>query len=565
MLQLILRALLVILLFSSALLIGNAQMEPAATLPVVAGASSATDGSVTTSVVEDMRRELSEHRRLLEEQRAEIDRLRAELAAFARSINSPNPKVAPTPAETALARTAVTVSEAPQQTIEDRVKRLESRTVDLGAIRFSGDIRLRYESISGLLDGIPNVTNPLLTGNKLPAQNHAQVRARLQLRGAVTEGFDWGIRLATGDFADAISTNQTLTNFYSRKPFSLDQAYVTYYPRRVAGLRLQGGKFDPPWVFTEMTIDNDLMVEGFNQSYSRTFKHSRMRDLTFVAWQLPLLERNPTVTLSTTGETRRSGRDLALYGGQVRTLINLSKGVTARLSASDLYFSGTQFITPIKVFGDQIQFPTTITLPATMTMPAQTVAGIVRIPRALLVSGGGLGLSTASNNAINGDGRLSSGYNLVDLIARVDLTQSRRFPMFLLFNFVTNTQTRDVVSTGLNGAPTIQRNNERNGYFVQYQAGQVRTNGDVALGYTFMRIEKDAVLTPFNFSDVTQQSDIRAHRAVFAYTVNPRVTFTATGIITKRVNGFAGPFGMAQPGSPNHSSFRLQFDTLFRF
>jgi hypothetical protein len=31
-------------------------------------------------------------------------------------------------------------------------------------------------------------------------------------------------------------------------------------------------------------------------------------------------------------------------------------------------------------------------------------------------------------------------------------------------------------------------------------------------GYTFMRIEKDAVLTPFNFSDVTQQSDMRGHR-----------------------------------------------------
>ena len=56
--------------------------------------------------------------------------------------------------------------------------------------------------------------------------------------------FDWGLRLATGSFADSISTNQTLTDFYNRKPFALDQAFITYKPHGVPGLRLQGGKFE---------------------------------------------------------------------------------------------------------------------------------------------------------------------------------------------------------------------------------------------------------------------------------------------------------------------------------
>ena len=72
----------------------------------------------------------------------------------------------------------------------------------------------------------------------------------------------------------------------------LDQAFVTYKPSRAPGLKIQGGKFEPPWAFTELTIDSDLMVEGFNESYSRTSKKSTLKELTLVAWQLPFLERN---------------------------------------------------------------------------------------------------------------------------------------------------------------------------------------------------------------------------------------------------------------------------------
>lgn len=455
--------------------------------------------------------------------------------------------------------------------IEDRLKKVEARVSELGAIKFSGDIRLRAESIFGQSNNLANGDNPAILGNELSPRHRMRLRARLQMRGSISDEFDWGLRLATGSFADNISTNQTLTDFFNRKPFSLDQAFITYKPRRAPGLRLQGGRFEPPWMFTEMTIDNDLMVDGFNESYSRAFKKSSLKDLTFVAWQLPFLERNSAFVRNSNGtvnidQSRRGGRDLALYGGEIRARLEPNEKVALNLSVSDLYFSGTQFISPVQVFGNQLLLPLTFIIPASGTTPAQTITTQVLISRDLLVAGNGnLGLTTASNNAINRDGRLASGYNLVDMLARLELKNSKRFPVTLLFNFVTNTQVHDVVTAGPGGADLLLPNNEKHGFWGEVQVGSTKARGDMMFDYTFMRIQKDAVLTPFNFSDVTQQSDMRGHRFQFSYAADPRVIFTVTGIVTDRPNGLLGPFVTTPPGSLNRTTTRLQFDTVLRF
>jgi hypothetical protein len=418
---------------------------------------------------------------------------------------------------------------------------------------------------------LPNADNPAVFGNELSLRQRMRIRARLQMRGTIGNEFDWGLRLATGSFADNISTNQTLTDFFNRKPFALDQAFLTYKPRQLPGLRLQGGKFEIPWLFTEMTFDQDLTVDGFNEQYSRTFKKSAFKDLTFVAWQLPMLERNSAFVRNSNGtlniiQSRLDGRDLALYGGQLRTRIEPSSKVALTLAAADHYFYGTQFISPVQVFGSTLTLPIVVTIPATATTPAQVVTTQVSIPRDLLVAGNAnLGLTNLSNNAVNSDGRLSSGFNLVDFFGRLDLKYNKRFPVSLLFDFVTNTQTRDVIRSGPGGTTEVLRNNEKHGFWGEVQVGQSRERGDLFLGYTFLQIAKDAVLTPFNFSDVTQQSDMRGHRVVFTYTADPRVTFSVIGIVTQRLNGLFGPFVPTPAGSLDRSTFRLQLDTVFRF
>lgn len=519
--------------------------------------------------LEQLRTSLAEQSRVLNELRA--------LAKDAQPQNvTPIQLVEADKKGAASSNTEDTTSTSPQA--NDRIaavelqakKTSEALSKQLGSISFSGDLRLRFESIFGQSNSLANAANPTVFGNELTPRFRPRIRLRLNLRGQINDEFDWGMRLSTGSLADSISTNQTFTDFFNRKPFGLDQAYVNYRPKAVRGLRIQGGRFESPWVFTEMTFDNDLQYEGINESYSRDFK-GKFKNLTLVAWQLPLLERNSAFVRNADGtvnvdQSHRGGRDLALYGGQARVRIDPGDKVSLTLSAADHYFSGTQFISPVQVFGSNLQLPVTFTIPASGSTPAQTITTQVSIPRDLLVGGNAnLGLTTASNNATNRDGRLSSGFNLVDLIARVDLKHSKRFPVMLLFDFVTNTQTHDVVVAGPGGANLALPNHENNGFWGEIQVGATRERGDLQLGYTFMRIEKDAVLTPFNFSDVTQQSDMRAHRFNFSYTVDPRVIFALTGIITERPTGLLGAFGTTPPGSLNRNTTRFQFDTLFRF
>lgn len=535
-------------------------------------------------------------RRQLQEQQAEIERLRAAVAEQTRLLNdllaraqqgaaagSPQVREATYSIDGVMVTGALATQQAggaaaknPQteQPLEARVGALEQQSKKsgemlskLGAINFSGDVRLRYESQSGLLNALPNAENPAIVGNELSERGRARVRARLALRGTIGKQFDWGLRLATGTTPDVTSTNQTLTDFFGRKSFALDQAFISYKPSPVPGLRLQAGKFETPWLFTEMTIDADVMPEGLNETYAREFRHSgALKNLTFVAWQLPMLERAPGFVLGANGRldadaSRRAGRDLALYGAQARARFDLTKHAALTLSAADLNFNGTQFITPAQVFGANLQVPVTLTIPATATTPAQTVTSTVNIPRDFLVNGSSLGVSIGSTNATNRDGRLSSGYNLVDLIGKLEWTGSKRFPVTALLDFVTNTQVHDVVSaTGRTLA-----NRENNGYWAELQVGKAKERGDALFGYTFIRIEKDAVLAPFNFSDIVQSTDVRAHRFLASYTVDPRVTLAFTAIVSQRPNGLLGVFGATPAGSLDRPTVRLQFDTLFRF
>lgn len=549
---------------------------------------------------------------LLERQGQQLDQLQRTVAEqqelirlLAGKINSPAEITTATTTSTGPAAPAIRTEAAPQSAqtpgIDDRLKRVETRVSEIGNIRFSGDIRLRSESIFGQSNSLANGANPAILGNDLTPRHRMRYRARFTMRGTVSEEFDWGLRMATGSFADNISTNQTLTDFFNRKPFGLDQAFVIYKPKWAPRLQLQGGKFEAPWAYRfdnpwpapELITDNDMMVEGFNESFviRRSDEQSRLKEIKFIAWQLPFLERNSAFVRNSNGtvnvdESRRGGRDLSLFGGQLRTRIE-SKGkwdscvksartdkekaaCPARIgfdfAVSDLYFSGTQFISPVQVFGSQLSLPVTFTIPASGGTPAQTITTQALIPRDLLVAGNGnLGLTTASNNAINRDGRLSSGFNLIEMFARLELKYSKRYPVTLVFNAVTNTRVRDVVAAGPGGANLILPNHENKGFWADVQVGQMRARGDLLFGYTFLRIEKDAVLTPFNFSDVTQQSDMRAHRVNFTYTATPRVLLVVTGIVTQRLNGLFGPFVPTPPGSLNRPTTRLQLDTILRF
>ncbi|MDQ3181054.1 MAG: putative porin [Acidobacteriota bacterium] len=552
--------------------------------------------------------ELEEVKRQLREQQKQIERLNSMLAEQAKIIGKlQNGSAQSIQTPTVSTPTSVNPAVSQTNTIETRLSKVEEqskRTSDsitrnqFGTLGFSGDLRMQYDSIYGLLNNAPNINNPAIIGNELSPRQRIRYRLRFAVRGKIggdvftgnfapngerrtDKEFEWGIRLVAGTLANPASPNPVLTDFFSRKPIGIDQVYVSWRPRPIPGLRIIAGKFETPWTHTEMTFDNDVQVEGVSQIYSRDLKNSVVKNITFSAWQLPLLERGTTFVRNANStinieESERGGRDLGLFGAQLQARFALSSKNNLTLSATNLHFANTNAINPIQVFGNNLQLPVTITIPATATTPAQTVTGVVNIPREFLVSGNGnLGLSAATNNAVNRNGRLASGYNLVDLMAQFEFRQYRHNPMTLILNYVRNTQTRDVVVADSAGNNVFLPNNDNDGVWAEFRIQNLRktrgndfntpVSGDFLFSYTFLRIEKDAVLTPFNWDDLIQGSDIRGHRLFFGYTVDPRVTFNFTALFNQRANGLLGAFGTNPPGSLNRNTNRIQIDTVFKF
>ncbi len=547
--------------------------------------------------------EIEEVKRQLGEQQKEIDELRQLIKVQAQIIEKLQTG---TTAQTDSASNNEAKNPS-QDTIESRLSKVEEQSKktsesiaknQLGNLGFSGELRMQYDSIYGQTNNAPNIENPAILGNELSSRQRIRYRLRFAIRGKIGKDvftgfyngdgsqrtdkeFDWGIRFSSGSLSNPVSPNPVLTDFFSRKPIAIDQAYVAWRPRPLPGLRIIAGKFEPTWTRTEMTFDNDLQVEGVSEVFSRDIKNSVLKNITFSAWQLPMLERGTTFVRNANGtinieESRRNGRDLGLFGAQLQARFALSPKTSLTLSAANHHFANTDAINPVQVFGTNLQLPVTITIPASGTTPAQTVTGVVNIPRELLMSGNAnLGLSSATNAAINRDGRLASGFNLVDLIGQIEFKQYKHNPFSFLFNYVRNTQARDVIVADAAGNNVFLDNNEDTGIWAEFRFQNLRKTrgsdfnapvaGDIFFSYTFLNIEKDAVLTPFNWDDLVQPSDVRGHKLYFSYTVDPRVTFNITGLFNKRLNGLLGPFATTPPGSLDRSVTRLQFDTVFKF
>ena len=96
-----------------------------------------------------------------------------------------------------------------------------------------------------------------------------RVRVRLGLDGKVNNEVKAGVRVATGgDLAatggvDPVSTNQTLTNYFEKRPVFFDQAYIAYTPSQLNNhVTVLAGIFENPFYSTELLWDTDLGFGG---------------------------------------------------------------------------------------------------------------------------------------------------------------------------------------------------------------------------------------------------------------------------------------------------------------
>jgi len=142
----------------------------------------------------------------------------------------------------------------------------------------NGDFRLRYEwnlfdsrnsnafpNFAALNAGAPFDLNnaagtppPILDTTQ--DRQRMRIRARLGVNVDVADGLVAGIRLATGNTTNPVTTNQTLGTTLNKQNFLLDRAFLDYHP--ADWIEVWAGRFANPWMSTELVWDDDINFDG---------------------------------------------------------------------------------------------------------------------------------------------------------------------------------------------------------------------------------------------------------------------------------------------------------------
>ena len=397
----------------------------------------------------------------------------------------------------------------------DPVKDVKKSIDWLDRFAFSGDMRNRVEGI--FQNSGPNAT--------------ARVRERIRLRfGAtmkITDEVLAGLRLASGDANDPISTNQTLTEEFTRKPISLDQAYITLTPKQSIGLQdyawnpitITAGKFANP-VFrpkaimnSEMIWDDDVTPEGTSE--------------TFTLWDSGegLMRRFQVNALQWTVRENSRAADSWVFGGQVMGAFQILPKARLTLAAADYYFAKSDY----------------------MAQARNTNSSLVLTNTAVLKDGtivkGGFPITPGTGNK-----QIQSylgGFNIINPSVQLDYdTGYPQWPLSLMADLAYN-----------NDAGT----NKNWAVWTGFSLGATKNPGDWAFSALWGHVETDSVVSFFSYSDFgrTGGTNVQGPFLKIDYMLFPRLTLTAKNHFVSWID--------RPKGQSNSLVNRFQFDAVLAF
>lgn len=177
-------------------------------------------------------------------------------------------------------------------------------------IKIEGDMRVRYqpefadEKNSQPLDyvasaysnqatraaGFLGFNGTAATANTTEDRERFRLRARLGILARVSDSWSAGLRLATGNTNERVSTNQSMGQDFNKYTFLVDRAYIKYDPAE--WLTISGGRIPNPWFSTDLVWDEDINFEGFAATVKPTLGEGSFRPFLTVG-AFPLREDNP--------------------------------------------------------------------------------------------------------------------------------------------------------------------------------------------------------------------------------------------------------------------------------
>ena len=431
-----------------------------------------------------------------------------------------------------------------------KLQAFESSLKKVGPFNFSGDLRLRDEPFFG---------GP---ADESQVRNRFRFRLRFNANAKLNDDISGGFSLASGDINDPISTNQTANQFFTRKTVGIDKAFITYNPHYFKPLTLTGGKFAYPWYNTELTWDKDLNPEGIAQTLAFDLATPILKRFALVGFELPFSE------VAGTSLDNKSIVQSVVYGGQVQTGWQL--GPWLKLSAYSGYYNYHN-ADPIALAIQKanLKNPTT---PATGALPLNATGfqnSVLITTQTGIVTVNSQPVSTGVKTVT--DAQFASKFGLFDSIARFDITTpAKRWPIALIGDYVQNTEACGNLSN-LRAAPantstatfsqTLSATcdpRQRHAYWAEARVGRAQDKGDWQFAYTRMFIEREAVLSAFNASDIRQGSNVSQHRVEVFYQALNNVQLAFTGFLGRPPN-----FGNTTP--PEDILQRYQFDLIYKF
>jgi Putative porin len=526
--------------------------------------SSSVPARVSAKEVQDLRDALAAQQKQSEEQRQQLELIKAQLqqlldatqqaSVAAQKVQSSADQAQTTAVQAQQSATeaqhaadqasssvveARTALAAVDNESKDTDKRLTALQEIAGRFRFSGDIRIRGESI--FQDCPACVT-----------RNRARIRVRFGVDGRLNDSFIGGFALATGSLGDPTSSNETDTNFFNRKTIGLDRGFITFNPVSARWLSITGGKFAYTWTRTSLTLDPDINPEGFNQKLSWDFDAPHLKNFTVQAMQLLYNEV-------------AKGDDSFALGGNISASFQFGPWTTipsftlidwgfpdAILSASAFAVQATTSGNPpIAISGEG--------------PGCATGSGLSSVPPCAIASNG---MTNATFVDAKGQRHFLSGYEYADLIVNNQLkTGLSRFPLNLLLEYENNLKAADhpLDSKG-NVIASIGSQNQA--YLGEISIGQLKKRNDLQFGYGFWRSGQDSILATFSESEQRAATNIIEHHIFASWKIRSNTVAAYNLWLGRTLNSNLQHAVLAPgvtPGETEPFLARHQFDLIYSF
>lgn len=327
--------------------------------------------------------------------------------------------------------------------------------------------------------------------NNIEDRNRARIRLRLGMNVDIADDLDMGLRFATGNLRDPVSTNETFDNDFNKMQFLVDRAYMQYTPGDQWRFLL--GRTPNPWFSTSLVWDGDLGFDGASATW--TFKEDSGPFATLGAYTLSQTDSDfPTLSIA-----KEESRYRFLLGAQVGNRFRFTDATSATLALAYYHYGNVEgeLSEPCQAPGSEYSCYTDDTR-ATNLQKGNTLFAIRQIqPQA--------GVSDPAQYQYFG---LASEFRELNLTAQLDHRLNDRHHLLLTLDYVQNLAydaddieaLTPVNNFGENGDPF---DGGDQGYLLEAKVGvpEVRDSGQWSLAAGYKRLESDAVLDAFTDSD----------------------------------------------------------------